>query len=55
MSHFLKQALLDLEAKNLKRTLRLVESPQGREIVVDGRKVLNFARIIIWASRMIHA
>ena len=42
MSHFLKQALLDLEAKNLKRTLRLVEGPQGREIVVDGRKVLNF-------------
>ena len=43
MNHpFLEESLQNLEAKHLKRHLRSVEGPQGREIVVDGQKVLNF-------------
>ncbi len=39
---FLEQSLKNLETKGLKRHLRSVEGSQGREIIVDGRKVLNF-------------
>ncbi len=39
---FLKTALNDLEDRDLKRTLCCVEGSQGREILVGGRKVLNF-------------
>ncbi len=42
MNSFLEQALLELESKGLKRTLRTVEGPQGREIIIDGKRVLNF-------------
>lgn len=31
-----------LDAQGLRRSLRTVASPQGREIVLDGKKVLNF-------------
>jgi glycine C-acetyltransferase len=36
-----KQELIDLEAKDLKRSLRLVESESADWFVVDGKKVLN--------------
>ncbi len=39
---FIDQDILTLEQKNLKRTLRDIEGPQGREIVLNGRRVLNF-------------
>ena len=39
----LQNRLDDLEAEGLRRTLRRVESGQGREIQLDGRRVLNFA------------
>jgi len=39
---FLNETLLSLERANLKRQLRTVQSSQGREIVIDGKKVLNF-------------
>ena len=42
MKSFLEQALLELEGKGLKRMLRTVEGPQGREIIIDGKRVLNF-------------
>ena len=43
MNHpFLEESLRNLETKGLKRRLRSVEGSQGREIIVDGRKVLNF-------------
>jgi len=35
--------LLELENRSLKRRLREVSSTQGREILLDGRKVLNFS------------
>ncbi|OGX24042.1 MAG: 8-amino-7-oxononanoate synthase [Omnitrophica WOR_2 bacterium RIFCSPHIGHO2_01_FULL_48_9] len=42
MNSFLSQTLSDLEDKGLKRALRTVEGPQGREIIIDGKPVLNF-------------
>lgn len=39
---FLEEDLNDLEQKGLKRRLRLVSGSQGREIILDGKKVLNF-------------
>lgn len=39
---FLQEALTDLESKGLIRNLRQVEGAQGREISLDGRKLLNF-------------
>ncbi len=42
MDYLLDAQLKDLQARGLRRTLREVQSPQGREITVDGRKVLNF-------------
>lgn len=39
---FLQDTLTELEGKNLKRQLRLVEGSQGRKITIDGRAVLNF-------------
>lgn len=39
---FIEESLKDLETKGLKRHLRLIEGSQGREIIVDGRRVLNF-------------
>jgi 8-amino-7-oxononanoate synthase len=34
--------LADLERRNLYRHRRIVQSPQGRELLVDGRRLLNF-------------
>ncbi len=34
--------LAELRGRNLYRRRRVVQSPQGREIVVDGRRLLNF-------------
>lgn len=42
MNLFLEQSLQALESKGLKRHLCSVEGSQGREIIVEGRKVLNF-------------
>lgn len=42
MNYFIEQTLLELEKKGLRRSLRRVESPQGREIIIDGKRVLNF-------------
>ena len=43
MKHpFLEKSLQDLKTKGLRRHLRSVDGSQGREIIVDGRKVLNF-------------
>ncbi len=39
---FLAEALTDLEAQGLKRKLRQVQGAQGHEIIIDGKKVLNF-------------
>ncbi len=39
---FFNETLLSLERANLKRQLKTVQSSQGREIVIDGKKVLNF-------------
>lgn len=38
----IRDELQELEAKGLKRSLREVSGPQGREIILDGRKALNF-------------
>lgn len=42
METFLEDELAILEEKGLRRRLRRQEGAQGREIIVDGRKVLNF-------------
>ncbi len=39
---FLDETLIDLDKKDLKRRLRRVEGRQGREIMIEGRRVLNF-------------
>ncbi len=41
-TEFLNNELLELETKNLRRSLRTVEGSQGRKISIDGRFVLNF-------------
>src|SRR5437773_12349562 len=40
---FLSEELDDLRAKNLYRPLRVMSSPQGPEIDVDGRHVINLS------------
>lgn len=40
---FFQDELRELEAANLMRSMRQVSGSQGREIAVDGRKVLNFS------------
>lgn len=40
MTHF-KQELIELEKKELRRSLRLIESESAAWFIVDGRKVLN--------------
>ena len=40
---FLQEDLLELEHAGLRRKLRRVDSPQGPSIILDGRRVLNFA------------
>ncbi len=40
--NFLEQDLQELESKSLRRFLRKVESFQSREIILDGKRVLNF-------------
>jgi len=42
MMELLKKELSSLEQKGLRRKLRLVENSQGREIIVNGKGVLNF-------------
>lgn len=39
---FLKEEIQEIEAHGLMRTLKSVQSGQGPEIVIDGRKVINF-------------
>lgn len=39
---FLNNTLLQLADKGLLRNLRTLEGSQGREIIIDGKKVLNF-------------
>ncbi len=39
----LETRLDELRSRQLFRTRRIVESPQGREVVVDGRSLLNFS------------
>ncbi len=39
---FLDTTLEDLDGKGLRRNLRQLSGAQGREIVIEGRKVLNF-------------
>ncbi|MBF0490711.1 MAG: 8-amino-7-oxononanoate synthase, partial [Candidatus Omnitrophica bacterium] len=39
---FLQQDLQELEANSMRRHLRTVETSQGRQIVIDGKTVLNF-------------
>lgn len=39
---FFQDEINELESRNLKRSLCRVSGPQGREILIDGRKVLNF-------------
>lgn len=40
---FLQTELLALDDQNLRRSLRLVDSPQGARIRIDGRQFLNFS------------
>jgi 8-amino-7-oxononanoate synthase len=40
---FLEKDLAQMEALGLRRTLKSIDSPQGTEIVFNGRKVLNFS------------
>jgi glycine C-acetyltransferase len=40
---FLQENLRDLEGLGLYRSLKTIDSPQGREIVLEGRRVLNFS------------
>ncbi len=42
MNVFVSDTLQDLEEKGLRRELRTVESAQGREVVIDGKRFLNF-------------
>ena len=42
MKDFLRKDLEELENLGMYRTLKAVDSPQGREIVLNGRRVLNF-------------
>ncbi|MBI3602780.1 MAG: 8-amino-7-oxononanoate synthase [Candidatus Omnitrophica bacterium] len=39
---FLEQNLFELESKSLRRHWRMVQSPQSKEIILDGKRVLNF-------------
>ncbi len=39
---FLEQNLLELEAQSMRRSLRTVQGPQAKEILLDGKRVLNF-------------
>ena len=39
---FFQDGIDELETKNLKRSLRQVSGSQSREILLDGKKVLNF-------------
>ena len=39
---FLQQDLLDLESGGIYRSLKTIDSPQGREITLNGKRVLNF-------------
>lgn len=40
---FLRGHLADIEAAGLRRRLRRVDSPQGAEVVCDGRSLVNFS------------
>lgn len=42
MEIFLENTLSDLTERGLRRAVRTIEGSQSREIVIDGRKVLNF-------------
>src|SRR5450631_4179169 len=39
---FLQKDLRDLESLGLRRRLMTINSPQGREITLEGKRVLNF-------------
>ena len=41
-TEFLQKELQELESLGIYRTLKTVDSPQGREITLDGKRVLNF-------------
>jgi len=41
--HWLAEQLAQIEAQHLRRRLRVVESAQGAEVVVDGRALVNFS------------
>ena len=42
MKTFTQDTLVELEDKDLKRTLRTLEGSQSSKIIIDGKKVLNF-------------
>ncbi len=39
----IEEELLELDRHSLRRKLRVIESPQGRECLLDGRRVVQFA------------
>jgi 8-amino-7-oxononanoate synthase len=41
-TNFLQKDLQDLESSGMYRTLKTLNSPQGREIILEGKRVLNF-------------
>ncbi|MDK3156717.1 8-amino-7-oxononanoate synthase [Kamptonema cortianum] len=43
MEAWLEKKLREIERKNLRRQLRVLDSPQGPEVRIDGRKLLNFS------------
>lgn len=42
LEQFLRDTVADLSQKNLRRQMRAVQGGQGREFIIDGKKVLNF-------------
>jgi 8-amino-7-oxononanoate synthase len=42
MKNFLHKELRELESSEIYRSLKTVNSPQGREIIIDHKRVLNF-------------
>ena len=43
IEEFLAEKLHRIDASHLRRRLRRIDSPQGPEVVIDGRRVINFS------------
>ncbi|MFY8269478.1 MAG: aminotransferase class I/II-fold pyridoxal phosphate-dependent enzyme, partial [Terrimicrobiaceae bacterium] len=43
IEEFLAEKLHRIDASHLRRRLRRIDSPQGPEVVIDGRRIINFS------------